>query len=398
MNKKKLSTKLIKGGINRSKFMETSDALFLTSGFIYESAQEAEKSFKEEKERFMYSRFGNPTVETFQKKMALMEGAEDCWGTATGMAALFTIFMSYLKSGDRVVSSRALFGSCYYIVTQILPRFGIEVILIDGTDLNQWEKALKKKTNIVFFETPSNPCLDLVDIKEVSKLAHNAGALVVVDNVFATPILQKPLEHGADIVMYSATKHIDGQGRVLGGAILGSKKFCKDFVKPFIRNTGPSISPFNAWVLLKSIETLELRVKHQTKSAKNVVKYLKESSKIDRIYYPTDSNFRQKKITKKQMIDGGSIISFELQSLEENKKKVAFSFLNKLKLIEISNNLGDSKTLITHPDTTTHHKLTLDEKISLRITKNLVRLSVGLEDPFDIIDDIDNALTKAKEK
>ena len=395
MNKKKLSTKLIKGGINRSKFMETSDPLFLTSGFIYESAEEAEKSFKEEKERFMYSRFGNPTVETFQKKMAMMEGAEDCWGTATGMAALFTIFMSYLKSGDRVVSSRALFGSCHYIVSQILPRFGIEVILVDGTDLNQWEKALKKKTNIVFFETPSNPCLDLVDIKEVSKLAHNAGALVVVDNVFATPILQKPLEHGADIVMYSATKHIDGQGRVLGGAILGSKKFCKDFVKPFIRNTGPSLSPFNAWVLLKSIETLELRVKHQTKSAKNVVKYLKQSSKIDRIYYPTDSNFRQKKIAKKQMIDGGSIISFELQSLEKNKKKVAFSFLNKLKLIEISNNLGDSKTLITHPDTTTHHKLTLDEKISLRITKNLVRLSVGLEDSDDIIDDIDNALTKA---
>ena len=250
MDKKKLSTKLIKGGTNRSKFMETSDALFLTSGFIYESAEEAEKSFKEEKKRFMYSRFGNPTVETFQKKMALMEGAEDCWGTATGMAALFTIFMSYLKNGDRVVSSRALFGSCHYIVTQILPRFGIEVVLVDGTDLNEWEKALKKKTNIVFFETPSNPCLDLVDIKEVSKLAHNAGALVVVDNVFATPILQKPLEHGADVVMYSATKHIDGQGRVLGGAILGSKKFCKDYVKPFIRNTGPSLSPFNAWILL----------------------------------------------------------------------------------------------------------------------------------------------------
>jgi O-succinylhomoserine sulfhydrylase len=398
MTKKKLSTNLIKGGINRSKFQETSDALFLTSGFIYESAEEAEKAFKEEKERFMYSRFGNPTVETFQKKMALMEGAEDCWGTATGMAALFTIFMSYLKSGDRVVSSRALFGSCHYVVTQILPRFGIEVVLVDGTDLNQWERALKKKTNIVFFETPSNPCLDLVDIKEVSKLAHCVGALVVVDNVFATPILQKPLEHGADIVMYSATKHIDGQGRVLGGAILGSKKFCKDFVKPFIRNTGPSLSPFNAWVLLKGLETLELRVKHQTKSAKNIVKYLKQSSKVDRIYYPTDISFKQKKITKKQMIDGGSIISFELKSLEENNKKIAFSFLNKLKLIEISNNLGDSKTLITHPDTTTHHKLTSDEKISLRITKNLVRLSVGLEDSFDIIDDIDNALTKAKEK
>ena len=397
MDKKKLSTKLIKGGINRSKFLETSDALFLTSGFIYQSAEEAEKSFKEKKERFMYSRFGNPTVEAFQKKMALLEGAEECWGTATGMAALFTIFMSYLKSGDRVVSSRALFGSCHYVVTKILPRFGIEVIIVDGTDLDQWEKALKKKTNIVFFETPSNPCLDLVDIKEVSKLAHKAGALVVVDNVFATPILQKPLKYGADIVMYSATKHIDGQGRVLGGAILGSKKFCKNFVKPFIRNTGPSLSPFNAWVLLKGIETLELRVKHQTKSAKNIVKYLKQNSKVDRVYYPTDSSFKQRKITKKQMSDGGSIISFELKSLEENKKKVAFSFLNKLKLIEISNNLGDSKTLITHPDTTTHHKLTSDEKISLRITKNLVRLSVGLEDSNDIINDIDNALMKAKE-
>ena len=397
MDKKKLSTKLIKGGINRSKFLETSDALFLTSGFIYQSAEEAEKSFKEKKERFTYSRFGNPTVEAFQKKMALLEGAEECWGTATGMAALFTIFMSYLKSGDRVVSSRALFGSCHYVVTKILPRFGIEVIIVDGTDLDQWEKALKKKTNIVFFETPSNPCLDLVDIKEVSKLAHKAGALVVVDNVFATPILQKPLKYGADIVMYSATKHIDGQGRVLGGAILGSKKFCKNFVKPFIRNTGPSLSPFNAWVLLKGIETLELRVKHQTQSAKNIVKYLKQNSKVDRVYYPTDSSFKQRKITKKQMSDGGSIISFELKSLEENKKKVAFSFLNKLKLIEISNNLGDSKTLITHPDTTTHHKLTSDEKISLRITKNLVRLSVGLEDSIDIINDIDNALMKAKE-
>ena len=397
MDKKKLSTKLIKGGINRSKFLETSDALFLTSGFIYESAEEAEKSFKEKKKRFMYSRFGNPTVEAFQKKMALLEGAEECWGTATGMAALFTILMSYLKSGDRVVSSRALFGSCHYVVTQILPRFGIEVIIVDGTDLNQWEKALKKKTNIVFFETPSNPCLDLVDIKEVSKLAHNAGALVVVDNVFATPILQKPLKHGADIVMYSATKHIDGQGRVLGGAILGSKKFCKNFVKPFIRNTGPSLSPFNAWVLLKGIETLELRVKHQTKSAKNIVKYLKQNSKVERIYYPTDSSFKQKKITKKQMSDGGSIISFEIKTSEENKKKVAFSFLNKLKLIELSNNLGDSKTLITHPDTTTHHKLTSDEKISLRITKNLVRLSVGLEDSTDIINDIHNALMKVKE-
>ena len=330
MNKKKLSTKLIKGGINRSKFMETSDPLFLTSGFIYESAEEAEKSFKEEKERFMYSRFGNPTVEAFQKKMALLEEAEECWGTATGMAALFTIFMSYLKVGDRVVSSKALFGSCHHIVTQILPRFGIEVVLVDGTDLNQWEKALKKRTNIVFFETPSNPCLDLVDIKEVSILAHKAGALVVVDNVFATPILQKPLKYGADIVMYSATKHIDGQGRVLGGAILASKKFCKDYVKPFIRNTGPSLSPFNAWVLLKGIETLELRVNHQTKSAKNIVKYLKQSSKIDRIYYPTESSFEQKRITKKQMFDSEKLNKHLTNNVLLDEAIENFNFINEI--------------------------------------------------------------------
>ena len=256
--------------------------------------------------------------------MALMEEAEECWGTSTGMAALFTIFMSYLKSGDRVVSSKALFGSCHHIVTQILPRFGIEVILVDGTDLNQWETALKK-TNIVFFETPSNPCLDLVDIKEVSRLAHKAGALVVVDNVFATPILQKPLKHGADIVMYSATKHIDGQGRVLGGAILGSKNFAKILLNLSLEIL-TFIESFNAWVLLKGIETLELRVNHQTKSAKNIVKYLKQSSKIGRIYYPTDSNFRQKTITKKQMIDGGSIISFELKSSKEKEKRLLFHF------------------------------------------------------------------------
>ena len=295
MTEKKLSTKILKSAINRSNFNETSEALFLTSGFVYKSAQEAEKAFKDEKKRFMYSRFGNPTVEIFQKRMALLEGAEDCWATSTGMAALFTILMSFLKSGDRVVSSNALFGSCHFILTQILPKFGIDVELIDGTDLNRWEKALRKKTKVVFFETPSNPCLDLVDIKEVSKLAHSSGALVVVDNVFATPILQKPLLFGADVVMYSATKHIDGQGRVLGGAILGSKKFCNQYIKPFIRNTGPSISPFNAWVLLKGIETLGLRIKKQTENAKNIVKFLKNNSRIDKVYYPTDSSFKQKK-------------------------------------------------------------------------------------------------------
>ena len=393
--KKKTSTKLIRGGVNRTNFSETSEPLFLTSGFVYKTAQEAEKAFKEEKKRFLYSRFGNPTVEILQKKLALIEEAESCWLTSTGMSALFSIFMSYLKNGDRVVSARALFGSCHHIVTKILPRFGIEVELVDGTNLNQWELALKKKTNLVFFETPSNPCLDLVDIKEVSKLAHKSGALVVVDNVFATPILQKPLNCGADVVMYSATKHFDGQGRVLGGAILGSNSFCENIIKPFIRNTGPSISPFNAWVLLKGIETLELRIKQQTKSAKEIISFLEKNKNIKKIYYPTLKKSEQIKIAKKQMLDGGTIIAFEIKASKKNEKKKSFEFLNKLKLIDISNNLGDSKTLITHPYTTTHHKLEQKEKMSLRITENLIRLSVGLEDVTDIITDIDNALKKS---
>ncbi|MBS91951.1 MAG: O-succinylhomoserine sulfhydrylase [Rickettsiales bacterium] len=393
--KKKTSTKLIRGGINRTHFSETSEPLFLTSGFVYKTAQEAEKAFKEEKKRFLYSRFGNPTVEILQKKLALIEEAESCWLTSTGMSALFSIFMSFLKSGDRVVSARALFGSCHYIVTEILPRFGIEVELVDGTNLNQWELALKKKTKLVFFETPSNPCLDLVDIQEVSKLAHKSGALVVVDNVFATPILQKPLNLGADVVMYSATKHFDGQGRVLGGAILGSNSFCKNIIKPFIRNTGPSISPFNAWVLLKGIETLDLRIRQQTKNAKEIIGFLANNKNIKKIYYPTFKQSKQIRIAKKQMLDGGTIIAFEIKASKKNEKKKSFAFLNQLKLIDISNNLGDSKSLITHPHTTTHHKLDTKEKISLRITENLVRLSVGLEDVTDIIYDIESALNKS---
>ena len=392
--KKKVSTQLIRGGINRTKFCETSEPLFLTSGFIYETAEEAEKAFKDEKERFLYSRFGNPTVDILQKKLSLIEEAESCWLTSTGMSALFTILMSFLKKGDRIVSAKALFGSCHYIITQILPKFGIDVELVDGTDLNQWESALKKKTNLVFFETPSNPCLDLVDIEEVAKLSHKSGALVIVDNVFATPILQKPLKHGADIIMYSATKHFDGQGRVLGGAILGSSKFCNEYIKPFIRNTGPSISPFNAWVILKGIETLELRMLEQTKNAKKILSFLSKNKNVEKIYYPTIKESKQIGIAKKQMKDGGSIITFEIKSKKNNEKEMAYSFLNHLKLIDISNNLGDSKSLITHPSSTTHHRLTKKEKINLRITENLVRLSVGLEDVDDIIEDIDNSLSK----
>ena len=392
MKNKNNLTNLIRGGIQRSNFSETSESLFLTSGFVYKTAEEAEKSFKEEKERFMYSRFGNPTVDTFQKRMALLEGAEACWATSSGMSALFTILMSYLKKGDRVVSSRALFGSCHFVITEILPRFGIEIKLVDGTNINQWESALKKKTKIVFFETPSNPCLEIVDIKNVSKLAHKSGAKVVVDNVFATPILQRPLEFGADIIMYSATKHIDGQGRVLGGTILSDEKFCKNVIKPFIRNTGPSISPFNAWVLLKGLETLDLRIKKQVENTKEILKFLKKNEYVDKIYYPFDENFPQYELAKKQMKDGGTIISFELTSKKKLEKKTSFKFLNKLKLIDISNNLGDTKSIITHPATTTHYSLGEDGRKEAGIPDGMIRLSVGLENVDDIISDIDNAM------
>ena len=394
--RKKISTKLIRSGRLRTQFMETSEPLFLSSGFTYETAEEAEEAFKEEKKRFMYSRFGNPTVEIFQKKLADIERAEVCWATSSGMSAVFTIFMSYLKKGDRVVAGRALFGSCHHILTVILPKFGIEVELIDGKNLNSWEKALKKKTSMIFFETPSNPCLEIIDIREVAKMAKKKEVLVVVDNVFATPLLQKPIDLGADVVMYSATKHIDGHGRVLGGAILGEKKYCDKFIKPFIRNTGPSISPFNAWILIKGLETLELRIEKQVRSSNLIVDYLKQSNAIKKIYYPFLESSPQFDIAKKQMKSGGNIISFEIVSKNTNMKEESFSFLNNLSLIDISNNLGDNKSLITHPETTTHHRLNNKEKKELGITKNLIRLSVGLEDPEDLIDDIDNALKKIK--
>ncbi len=389
MKKKSNNTQLIRHGNLRSNFNETSESLFLTSGFIYKSAEEAELCFKEKKKKFMYSRFGNPTVEMFQRKLAKIEGAESCWATSTGMAAVFAIFMSQLNTGDRVISSKALFGSCQYIITKLLPKYGIEVILVDGKNIDAWKKELKKKTKLVFFETPSNPCLELIDIKEVSKIAHKNGAKVIVDNVFATPILQKPIALGADIVMYSATKHIDGQGRVLGGAILGKKKFCDEIIKPFIRNTGPSISPFNAWILLKSLETLELRINQQVKNAQKVVKFLQGHKKIKKVLYPWSKEFPQYKLAKKQMLSGGSIISFELKN---QGKMQTFKFLNKLKMINISNNLGDTKSLITHPSTTTHSRLSKSEKTELGISRNLVRLSVGLECSEDIINDIEKGL------
>ena len=328
--KKKYSkqTELIQSDFNRSDFNETSEALFLTSGFIYRSAEEAEACFLEKKKKFMYSRFSNPTIENFEKKLAELEGAESCLATSTGMSAVFSIFMSQLKSGDRLVSSKALFGSCHYIITKILPNFGINVVMVDGQDNDQWKEALKVKTKLVFFETPSNPCLDLVDIKSVSIMAHKVGAKVIVDNVFATPINQKPLELGADIIMYSATKHIDGQGRVLGGAILGKKKLCEEIIKPFIRNTGPSISPFNAWLLSKSLDTLELRVNQQNNNTKKIVSFLQAQNSIENLIYPWSKNFSQFRLAKKQMNSGGSIISFRLKKkITYQKKKLLLILL-----------------------------------------------------------------------
>ncbi|MFL2660749.1 MAG: O-succinylhomoserine sulfhydrylase [Alphaproteobacteria bacterium] len=392
--KKKKSTSLVHSGTIRTNFMETSESLFLTSGYIYKDAEEAEMAFQEKTKRYMYSRFNNPTVEMLQNKLASIEGAEACWTTSTGMAAVFSIFMSYLKKGDRVVAGRALFGSCHFILTKILPKFGIDVELVDGKKIESWKKALKKKTNMIFFETPSNPCLEIIDIEAVVKLAKKDKALVVVDNVFATPVLQNPLQFGADVVMYSATKHIDGHGRVLGGAILGKKKYCDEVLKPFIRNTGPSISPFNAWVLTKSLDTLKLRVEKQTENAKRILEYLEKSKFIKKIYYPFLNSSSQLSLAKKQMSDGGSIISFEINAKSNNEKKIAFAFLNNLSLISISNNLGDTKSLITHPETTTHCRLSNSEKMKLGIKKNLIRLSVGLEDYEDIINDIDRSLKK----
>jgi O-succinylhomoserine sulfhydrylase len=385
-------TNLVHGGQKRSGFKETSEALYLTSGFVYDKAEDAEMAFKGKSDDYMYSRFGNPTVDMFQERMALLEGTEDCRATATGMAAVFSSLMCQLKSGDRVVSSRALFGSCHYIITEILPRYGIEVVLVDGIDLNQWEKALKKKTKLIFLETPSNPTLEIIDLSTVSKLAHAAGAKVIVDNVFATPILQSPTDFGADIVVYSATKHIDGHGRCLGGAVLGDKKFCQDTLKIFMRHTGPSLSPFNAWVLLKSLETLSLRVETQSKAAKEIANFLSEQKGISKVIYPELHNHPQYSIAQQQMKTGGTIVSFELDHKnKKNKKKAAFKFQNSLKLIKISNNLGDCKSLITHPATTTHQRLTQKERRELSINDNLLRVSAGLENLDDLKEDLYNS-------
>ena len=382
------NTNLVRGGINRSQFNETSEALFLTSGFVYKSAQQAEAIFKGSKKGFQYSRYSNPTVEIFEKRLALLDGSEDCFATASGMAAIFFSLMCQLKAGDHIVSSSALFGSCKEIVKNILPRYGIEVTFIDGKNINEWKKAIKKNTKIFFFETPSNPLLELIDIRAVCNIAKKNKIITVVDNIFASPVLQKPILMGADVIVYSGTKHIDGQGRVLGGAILSSKKFKENVLKSFLRHTGPAMSPFNAWVLLKGLETIKLRVEAQSHAALEIAQFLNKHSKVEEVFYPFLKNSSQYQLAKKQQTMGGTILSFKIKG----KKKEAFKFINKLKIFDISNNLGDTKSIVTHPTTTTHRILMEKERLELGISENLIRLSIGLETVSDLRKDIETAL------
>lgn len=385
----KQKTRLVHEGQNRSPYGETSEAMYLTSGYVYESAEQAEARFREEAEGFIYSRFGNPTVRAFEERMIAIEGTADARATATGMAAVTATMMSQLKTGDHIVAGRALFGSCRYVVETLMPQFGVACTLVDGRDLEAWKAAVRPETKIFFLETPSNPLLEIIDIQAVADIAHEAGACLVVDNVFATPLLQRPTEMGADIVVYSATKHIDGQGRCLGGVVLGDETFIKDQLANFMRQTGPSLSPFNAWVMLKALETLPLRVDAHCDNAETVANFLATHEKIERIYYPGHATHPQYDLACKQMSRGGNLIAFDVKGGKEE----TFRLINGLKLALISNNLGDAKTLITHPATTTHFKLDDAAKAELGIGPTSVRVSIGLEDSDDLVHDFEQALS-----
>ena len=384
------ATILVRGGATRTPHDETCEALFMTSGFVYDTAAAAEQAFAQEGSRFVYSRYRNPTVAMFEERLRLLEGAEACRATASGMAAVFAALSCRVRAGQRVVSSRALFGSCHYIVSDLLPRWGIETVLIDGRDLGAWEAALAGGAALAFCESPSNPTMEVIDIAGVARLTHRAGGILVVDNVFATPLLQKPLALGADVVVYSATKHIDGQGRCLGGAILASEKFVKDDLGPFYRHTGPSLSPFNAWLLLKGLETLELRLERQCRTAAAVARYLESHPKVERVIYPGLPSHPQYELARSQMKQGGSLVSFDVAGGKES----CFRFLDALRLVDISNNLGDSKSLVTHPATTTHSRLKAEERAKLGIGDGLVRFSAGLEAESDLLGDIERALKR----
>ena len=382
-------TRLVHGGVNRSPHGETSEALYLTSGFCYERAEDAEARFAETQEGYTYSRVGNPTVRVLEERMALLEGSEDCAATASGMAAVHAAMMCQLRTGMRVVGSALLFGSCHWILTQLCPRFGIEFELVDGKDLDAWERAFRRPADLVFLESPGNPTLELVDIAAVCRMAHQAGAKVIVDNVFASPLLQQPLELGADFVVYSATKHIDGQGRCLGGLICCERSFRKTVLQPYLRNTGPGISPFNAWVLLKGLETLPLRMQAMGDAAARLARWLESHAAVEAVLYPGLESFPQHELARRQMKGGGSLVAFRVGG----DRATAFAVLNRLRLIKISNNLGDAKSLMTHPASTTHSRIAPAERLSVGITEDLLRLSVGLEDVEDLMGDLDQALT-----
>ncbi len=384
------ATRLVHGGAMRSQFEETSEALFLTQGYLYDTMAEAEARFKGDAPGFIYSRFANPTVAMFEQRMALLEGAEAARATASGMAAVTAALMGQLKAGDHLVASRALFGSCLYVVEELLPRFGVASTLVEGSDLAAWKAAIRPNTRTAFLESPTNPTLEVVDIAAVADIVHQAGATLVVDNAFASPMLQHPLALGADCVVYSATKHIDGQGRTLGGIILASEKFIADNVHNFLRQTGPCLSPFNAWVLLKALETLPLRVGQMDRSAAKIADFLATHPRVARVSYPGRADHPQRAVAAKQMTGGGTLVAFEVAG----GKAAAFAAADALTIIGISNNLGDAKSLITHPETTTHQRLKPEQRAALGIGPGLLRLSVGLEDPDDLIEDLDQALGK----
>ncbi|MEB3020459.1 O-succinylhomoserine sulfhydrylase [[Mycobacterium] crassicus] len=382
----------VRGGLLRSQFDETAEALFLNSGYVYESAAAAEQAFTGEVDRFVYSRYGNPTVSMFEERLRLIEGAPAAFATASGMAAVFVALGALLKAGDRLVAARSLFGSCFVICDEILPRWGVETVFVDGEDMAQWEQALSVPTQAVFFETPSNPMQSLVDIAAVTELAHAAGAKVVLDNVFATPLLQRGFPLGVDVVVYSATKHIDGQGRVLGGAILGDQEYIDGPVQTLMRHTGPALSAFNAWLLLKGLEALSIRVDYANNSAARIAEFLERHPAVRWVRYPFLASHPQYDLARKQMSGGGTVITFELDAPDSAAKQRAFELLDKLKLIDISNNLGDAKTLITHPATTTHRAMGPQGRAAIGLGDGVVRISVGLEGTDDLIADLDQAL------
>ncbi len=377
-------TRLVHAGILRSQFGENSEALFLTQGFVYDSAESCEARFAGKEEGFVYSRYANPTVAMFESRMAALEGAEACRATASGMAAVTSSLLCQLKAGDHVVAARALFGSCRWVIEELLPRYGVPCTLVNGTDLDEWKKAVRPETRVFFLESPTNPTLDIIDIAGVAKIAKAAKACLIVDNVFATPLLQSPLALGADVVVYSATKHIDGQGRCLGGAILASKEFITEHLHTFLRQTGPSLSPFNAWVLLKGLETLPIRVERQQANAGKLADFLANEKRIERVLYPGRADHPQAALAKKQMKGGSTLVSFVVPG----GKQGAFRFSNALRLIRISNNLGDAKSLVTHPATTTHQRFTPEARAEMGIGDGLLRLSVGLEHPDDLQTDL----------